>query len=300
MFNDNSNEKIFNKIEKEVQHIKKYVGIYDFFYYVRDRIYSHGECDGNFKKAISEIKEIYDVFITNFDITSTDDDGNNILHLIAKNGIYELYDFIKLHPNFDIIKNKSNNAGFTPYDISKSYPYLLEIAINSLKIFTGNMCIPFFVTYKYYITASYKTTQAMKNDNLIYNFEFDGIGKCILNYWNNKMFFEKLSKMVLSIYESNHDNQIDADNMDDLKIKLHKSIDSVKSAMLNIHADLFDNDKYYTIFVGDPYDLILNCKLLKMLSIEHTKKINYDSLILSSDSDRDSDGDDTYNDSNDD
>lgn len=137
--------------------------------YTLDRIYCNGELSKEPKKGIDEGLIKFETILTDpeYDIfTDIDNDGNNVLHLIAMEGLYEFYDRMKKHKDFDKMKNKTNYYNMTPFDIATSRIYEVKKAI-AHKYKNPFKLIPFLVTQNYYCESVPKLLNMMRNDNLV-------------------------------------------------------------------------------------------------------------------------------------
>mgnify|MGYP003339832565 CR=1 FL=1 len=79
--------------------------------YTVDRMYCESELNGNPTKGVEQgLVKLKELFASdNYSLEETDEKyGNTILHWIADQGLFEFYELIKQHPEFDNIKNKTN------------------------------------------------------------------------------------------------------------------------------------------------------------------------------------------------
>lgn len=134
--------------------------------YTRERIYCAGECNGRFNEEIEhvliKIKEL-----NNYDpLQDIDDEGNNPLHLVAKNGIFEFFDVLHSHKSFDKLKNTPNNKNETPLDLVKFRIYDSTLLINPLYIND----IAMWVTKPYYSESFPKLEKIMIEHGCLSNF----------------------------------------------------------------------------------------------------------------------------------
>lgn len=141
----------------------------DFFEYARDRIYCRGEVDGKFDLLFITLIEKFKQFINNpnYDIKlDLDKDSNNVLHLIAKHGLYEFYEIIKQHEDFESLKNQKNIFNFTPCDYANSFPYIVRFLIANISN-NSMFYIPVLVTQNYYFKSFFNLLIDMKKDGLL-------------------------------------------------------------------------------------------------------------------------------------
>lgn len=88
--------------------------------YTEDRIYCAGEFDRNVDKEINGCIKKFEKILqnSNYNVCNEiDENGNNILHLIAENGFYEFYIVLKNNENFDKLKNMTNNDNMTNINV---------------------------------------------------------------------------------------------------------------------------------------------------------------------------------------
>ena len=136
--------------------------------YVLDRIYCNGESSGNPQYGVQEGFEKLEILLSDPNYSLQNDkskNGNNILHLIAEHGLYEFYERIKNHKDYDKLKNVPNDFNMTPFDIASVQvrAFRKTVAYRYQNPFT---LIPIMVTEKYYSESVPKLLKQMKQDNL--------------------------------------------------------------------------------------------------------------------------------------
>jgi hypothetical protein len=235
--------------------------------YIDDRIYCQCESNGNAKEAIEKNIDKFKDFLFNekYDIENDlDEDKNNILHMIANSSLSEFYDIIKEHPKFDYIKNSKNKYNFTPYDIAKSYPFIVKYMCSRVSN-NATLYVPVLVTAHYYFNSTFELIDKMKNDDLDSTFNYDDTNKYLSNY-----FKCELAKRQ---------------NMDEDTLKLLdlviKSIDYLPNELF-----IYDNDIHKKI------ENIMKSSFIDISSKNYVEKQKISLQYYSdSDSDSDSDGD---------
>ena len=151
----------------------------------------------------------------------TDQQGNNILHLIAENGLFEFYMKVRDHRDFDKMKNQCNNLSMTPHDIISARPKLFK-CIFSVVFQDPMTMIPAMVTSSYHNDAVPKLTDAMACDDIMLTRS---------NRENSKLYFSQLrnineetwtiiDKMIGSFFDA-EDKESKCKTLDD---KTHTNI----------------------------------------------------------------------------
>jgi hypothetical protein len=175
----------------------------DFFEYARDRIYCRGEMNGDFDLEFITLVENFKQFINNpnYNIKlDLDKDNNNILHLIAKYSLYEFYEVIKQHQEFDNLKNQKNNFNFTPCDYANAFPYIVKFIIANI---TQNpiFYIPVLVSQNYYFKSNFNLLNDMKKDGLICE-KYENQNEYIFKFFNNELSKrENISEEENNVFE---------------------------------------------------------------------------------------------------
>lgn len=141
------------------------------YYYMGERKKSEEEEELIYNNKIRECIERFEELLrdSNYNICNDlDNNNNNVLHLIAENGLYELYEIIKKNENFDRMKNMTNLDNMTPLDIAIIIPIKIKTLISCI---IGNQ--EGIITYramKPYLSKSVnKLIKEMTIDNLLTN-----------------------------------------------------------------------------------------------------------------------------------
>lgn len=139
--------------------------------YTGDRIYCAGECGGNFDREMNniliKIKEYISKNESYDPLKDIDSDGNNPLHLVAKNGFYELFNiFLMSQESFDKMKNMPNNRNETPLDLVKIRLHMSMPIINPHLLNDISIC----VTTPYYVLSFPKLEKLMIEHGCVSNF----------------------------------------------------------------------------------------------------------------------------------
>ncbi len=139
--------------------------------YTSDRIYCAGECGGKFNEAIDNIamkfKDHMSKNKTYNPLQDLDDEGNNPLHLVAKNGICGFFSVFRDHESFNKLKNMPNNRNETPLDLVKLRPYDSMTLFNQPYEF-----IVMWVTNPYYSKSFPELEKLMVESGCTSNFSF--------------------------------------------------------------------------------------------------------------------------------
>lgn len=176
----------------------------DVILYTKDRISCAGMSNGKFNEEIDLIvKNINEYLKINVDynpLLDIDNDGNTPMHLIAKNGFYELFFVFKESIYFNYLKNMKNKNGETPLDLvglRGDDIYLLlkpEEYINSITT---------LMTDRYYNVSFEKLEKIMKEYGFETGIEYKNI---IINKINefkeiimNKENIEKLARKHIDL-----------------------------------------------------------------------------------------------------
>jgi hypothetical protein len=181
---------IFIKMQKNEE--KNYSNFGQLIHYTKDRIYCAGECNGRFIEEINKnvIGKVEKYLSTHDPFYDIDENGNSPLHLIAKNGLYELFLILKKHPSFDQLRNLMNKRNETALDLAKLGGDDVYVIISPDNYINS---IPTLVTIPYYDVSFPKLVKEMEDIH------------CLSNLSLKDMYLSKIKQNIeqLSIEQSN-------------------------------------------------------------------------------------------------
>lgn len=205
--------------------------------YTKDRIYCAGECHGRFNEEIDVIVvKLREYILANQEydpLQDIDEEGNNPLHLVAKNGLYEFFDMFHSHKSFDNLKNMPNNKNETPLDLVKFRMYDSILLINP----SCSSDISIMVTKPYYSESFPKLEKIMIECGCLNNFRLTEMlismaSENLEKITSDKFFKEEsiktieMSKIFCSTFLKNTRPKDDEDEDEDEKVR--EQIDDMK------------------------------------------------------------------------